>query len=180
MLLYTESTKQTYAIGELLTSSNFAPASPIASFTGPMIVVDGVEDGIFCGGNQLSSITAQPNGPAILDGAKKNFLVVRAFEGTALKETGHAINSHYSAREGYEPTRPFLKSRRDCAEMMTRIARYAAGTRTSNVILQRKHTWIMRCQKLTHELAINLDVLRSNRQGISKPRRSAEALLSFP
>jgi hypothetical protein len=43
MLPYTESTKPTSTIGELLTSSNLAPASLIASFAGPVIVVDGVE-----------------------------------------------------------------------------------------------------------------------------------------
>lgn len=66
MLPYTESTKQTYIIRKLLTSGNLAPASPIASFTGPVIVVDGGEDGIFCGDNWLWSITAQPDEPGDL------------------------------------------------------------------------------------------------------------------
>jgi hypothetical protein len=40
--------------------------------------------------------------------------------------------------EAYEPIQPFLKSRRDCAEMVTRIARYAAGDGNIDVILQRE------------------------------------------
>jgi pimeloyl-ACP methyl ester carboxylesterase len=72
ILPYSESTKQPYTMGELLTTGNISPASPIAAFTGPVLIINGVEDSIFCGGDCLSSITGQPNGTTILNEARKN------------------------------------------------------------------------------------------------------------
>ena len=109
ILPYSESTKQPYTMGELLTLGNLAPASPIAAFTGPVLVVDGVEDSVMCGGDCLSSITGQPNGPTILDEARRNFPKAKTFKSIALENTGHAINLHYSAREAYEQIQLFLQ-----------------------------------------------------------------------
>lgn len=89
-------------MGELLTLSNLAPASPISAFTGPMLIVNGVKDSGMCGGDYLSSITGQPNAPTILDEASTNFPKAKKFKSIALEETRHAINLHYSAREAYE------------------------------------------------------------------------------
>ena len=109
ILPYSESTKQPYTIGELLTLGNLAPALGISAFTGPVLVVDGVEDSVFCGGDCLASITGEPNGTSILDAAAAGFPDAKAFKAIALGQTGHAINLHYSAGAAYEQIQSFLQ-----------------------------------------------------------------------
>lgn len=70
MLPYSESTKQPSTMGELLTLVNLGPASRIAVFTGPVLVVDEVEGGITCGGDCLLSIIGQSNGTTSVDEAR--------------------------------------------------------------------------------------------------------------
>ena len=96
-------TKQTNTLGELFTlGSALVPAT---EFTGPVDVVNGVNDFVFCGGD-CSYPTNQAQ------------LVIDVFYPSAAKtsttflqpESGHLLAAHYKREEGYQQMISFLKN----------------------------------------------------------------------
>ncbi|KII91729.1 hypothetical protein PLICRDRAFT_123246 [Plicaturopsis crispa FD-325 SS-3] len=92
-----ETTKATLTIGELLTQGE-ALASPATSYTGPVFVVTGDKDFIFCGANCYQSMNGSAN---LLEPSKALFPAASSFSTYIPVGTGHAVNQHFSAPETY-------------------------------------------------------------------------------
>ena len=100
-----EQTKYTYTVGELLTLNG---PSLIPDFTGPVQVVTGEFDQIFCGGDcYATGDPSMPSIPALLSGA---FPRATAFEAYIQPNTGHGINLHYNSTAAYTIMQEFLGS----------------------------------------------------------------------
>ncbi|KAF7908301.1 uncharacterized protein EAF01_004056 [Botrytis porri] len=97
---YTEIHKQPFTTGELLTLA--AQPSSAKEFEGPVLVLAGNEDAIFCGGNCLAG------GGNVLEGVKGAFPRSRGFKAYVLKSCGHAVNVHFGAGEAYRVMNEFL------------------------------------------------------------------------
>jgi hypothetical protein len=92
ILDFAESTKQPYTIGELLSMLGLPPTGA-PNFKGPVLVLTGDEDLIFCGGNcSFTGTTGLPNIPA---GLKAAFPNSSHFETYIQPNTGHGLNLHY-------------------------------------------------------------------------------------
>lgn len=101
--LEVEATKQPVTTGELLTLTSF-PAS--TSFSGPVQVVTGEQDAIFCGGDCYAVGSADASSiPAEVAPA---FPKAQPFEAYIQPNTGHAINAHYNATGAYDAIQTFL------------------------------------------------------------------------
>ncbi|ODQ55018.1 hypothetical protein SAICODRAFT_89161 [Saitoella complicata NRRL Y-17804] len=97
VLAYAEAHKQTFTIGELITLPTAFPPTP---FTGPVFVVTGELDWIFCGGYCPDSAgTPYSSIPA---GVQSVFPVTDSFETYLPPSTGHALNAHLTAPDTYE------------------------------------------------------------------------------
>lgn len=95
--------KDTNAIGELLTLG--AVVAPSPRFTGPVDVVVGQNDLIFCGGDCRV--------PTDQSAAVQPVFYPNAALGSAhfiVPGTGHSINAHYGARASWNHQLKFLKS----------------------------------------------------------------------
>lgn len=98
-------TKQINTFGELLTLAGIISPSP--NFTGPVNVVLGEKEFIFCGGNCTSpvdqlALTVLTFNPAASNGLQ-HYLV---------PNTGHVINAHHAAPRAFAQMILFLNSNR--------------------------------------------------------------------
>ncbi|KAF2702744.1 alpha/beta-hydrolase [Pleomassaria siparia CBS 279.74] len=100
--LVAESTKQPVTTGEILTIGGSPASSP---FTGPVLIVTGQQDSIFCGGDCFATGTDAASIPAE---AQKAFPNASAFEAYIQPESGHAINVHYNATGAYQVIQSWL------------------------------------------------------------------------
>ncbi|QSZ36697.1 hypothetical protein DSL72_006578 [Monilinia vaccinii-corymbosi] len=102
---YSERTKEPFTTGELLTLE--AQPSSAPDFTGPVLVLTGNEDAIFCGGNCSSTSSgAATNIPAQ---AQSLFPKSSAFEAYVQPRCGHAVNVHFNSSGAYRVMNGFLK-----------------------------------------------------------------------
>ncbi|KAL8763629.1 MAG: hypothetical protein Q9184_000629 [Pyrenodesmia sp. 2 TL-2023] len=104
ILQFAESSKFPYTIGELLTIGSGAPAAP--EFKGPVQMVTGRQDVIFCGGDCLA--TGDPSLASIPAKSKMAFPAAKAFEVYILPDTAHAINLHYNSAGANRVIQEFL------------------------------------------------------------------------
>jgi pimeloyl-ACP methyl ester carboxylesterase len=103
-----ETTKAPFTIGELLTMGS-APMMA-RDFSGPVQVLTGEYDFIFCGGNCTVSREANSGGMTVPQMVRKSFPNVKRFEGLVQPGAGHAINVHYNATGAYVAVQEFLRS----------------------------------------------------------------------
>jgi hypothetical protein len=92
ILHFAESTKQPYTIGELLSMLGLPPTGA-PNFKGPVLVLTGEEDLIFCAGN--CSFTGTADLPSVPAGLAMAFPNASHFEAYIQKDTGHGLNLHY-------------------------------------------------------------------------------------
>lgn len=104
---YAERTKEPFTTGELLTLGAQPPSAP--DFTGPVLVLTGNEDEIFCGGD--CSRTASDGAPNLLVQARALFPRCSAFEAYVQPRCGHAVNVHFNASGAYGVMNGFLRRR---------------------------------------------------------------------
>lgn len=95
--------KQTYTLGEVITLGGVI--APATSFTGPVDVVNGLNDFIFCQGNcdyptDQSAIVQ----PALFPNAAAGSQSIQ------IAGVGHAINAHYAAPQAYAQMIAFLQA----------------------------------------------------------------------
>lgn len=90
--LFAEMTKQPVTLGEIFTLANGAPET--SPFTGPVQVLTGENDQIYCGGDCLATGGV---GPSIPDAVRSAFPSARTFEAYIQPHTGHGINFHYNS-----------------------------------------------------------------------------------
>lgn len=83
LALFAERTKQPVTLGELFTLANGAPAT--TSFSGPVMVLTGREDTIFCGGDCLATGNLGGNIPKM---AQQMFPSASVFEAYIQPNTG--------------------------------------------------------------------------------------------
>ncbi|TKA77437.1 hypothetical protein B0A49_02329 [Cryomyces minteri] len=102
--LFAEKTKQPVTLGEILTL-----AGPIApnKFAGPVQVVTGRQDQIYCGGDCLATGTQLPSIPAA---AQVLFPNASAFQAYIHPNTGHGLNFHYNATGAYHVIQQWFQS----------------------------------------------------------------------
>lgn len=93
--------KQTVSLGELFTLAT-APTMA-ANFTGPVDIVDGLNDYPFCAGN-----CAYPSDQAQASIAKAFPMAAASSQSILLPVTGHGVNLHYSAPQAYSQINAFL------------------------------------------------------------------------
>ena len=103
LLNIAEATKQTFTVGEFLTTASIEMVSK--NFTGPIDVVDGENDVPFCQGNCLI--------PYNQAAAVKDALYPAASNGSdyyIAPGAGHGLNLHYAAPMAYEHIQNFIKA----------------------------------------------------------------------
>lgn len=105
ILQFSESTKEPFTTGEALTLGGSPSTAP--DFTGPVQVLTGDEDFIFCGGD--CTPTGDPDG-SIPGEVAKAFPAAKAFEAYIQPNTGHGINLHYNSTGAYKVMQEFLIS----------------------------------------------------------------------
>ncbi|KAK8219931.1 hypothetical protein M8818_000346 [Zalaria obscura] len=103
--IFSEMTKQPVTLGEIFTLANGAPM--INPFTGPVQVVTGQRDAIYCGGDCLNTGGVAASIPAMV---KSNFPDASVFETVIQPNTGHGINLHYNSTGAYEAIQTFFTS----------------------------------------------------------------------
>jgi hypothetical protein len=103
--VFSELTKQPVTMGEILSLNN--PPPPAAAFTGPVQIITGNEDFIYCGGNCTATMGKAASIPAM---ASVAFPKSSKFEAYIQPNTGHAINVHYNATAAYKVMNDFLKA----------------------------------------------------------------------
>jgi len=103
ILDYAESTKQPFTAGEVLTLA--ALPGPATKFTGPVLVLTGDEDAIFCGGDCMVGGA----GGSIPSQAAAIFPNSRRYETHIQLNTGHAVNVHYNSSGAYRVMNDFLR-----------------------------------------------------------------------
>lgn len=99
-------TKQPVTVGEIFTLASGAP--PMSAFTGPVQVVTGREDAIYCGGDCLN--TAGTPLASIPAGVQKAFPNAKAFQAYIQPNSGHGINLHYNSTGAYRVINNWLVS----------------------------------------------------------------------
>lgn len=104
MLAFAEKSKQPVSFGELLTVGSLPTKS---NFKGPVLVITGSNDLPFCGGDCLSTGGVSSSIPAA---AKAVFPSAKKFTTVIQPNTGHGLNMHYNATEGYRKISKFLKA----------------------------------------------------------------------
>lgn len=106
ILQFSESTKEPLTTGEVLTLGG--SPSTVPGFKGPVQVLVGNQDFIFCGGDCMATGDPALVGGSIPGGVTKAFPAAKAFEAYIQPNTGHAINLHYNATAAYKATQEFL------------------------------------------------------------------------
>ncbi|KAI9664983.1 MAG: hypothetical protein M1821_006431 [Bathelium mastoideum] len=106
LALQLETTKQPLTVGEMLTIGSH-PAS--TSFSGPVQIMTGERDAIFCGGDCFA-VDAQSGAASIPAQAALAFPNAKAFETYIQPNTGHALNAHYNASAAYDAIHKFLEA----------------------------------------------------------------------
>ncbi|KAI9743947.1 MAG: hypothetical protein M1818_002681 [Claussenomyces sp. TS43310] len=101
---YTESTKQPFTLGEMLTLGSMPKTT---TFTGPALIITGNEDAIYCGGNCTNTGGVAANIPAL---AASALPMASPFQAYIQPGAGHAINVHFNATGAYGVIQDFLKS----------------------------------------------------------------------
>ncbi|KAF1992062.1 hypothetical protein K402DRAFT_388632 [Aulographum hederae CBS 113979] len=96
--LLAEATKQPVTAGEIITLGNGAP--PTSAFAGPVLVLTGNEDTIYCGGDCLA--TGGAGGSVPENSVKGAFPSTSGFETYIQLNTGHGINFHYNSSGAYQ------------------------------------------------------------------------------
>jgi hypothetical protein len=91
-------------VGEILTIGSQPKAA--MGFTGPVLVVTGNEDAIFCGGNCTATGGVAASIPAE---AKMVFPNSTYFDAYIQPKTGHALNVHYNSTGAYNVMNTFLQ-----------------------------------------------------------------------
>ena len=107
LLLAGEKTKQPVTPGELLTLPSLPPTN---NFCGPVLVFTGDADLPYCGGDCLA--TGDPSVPDIPSQVAKAFpdaVGKGDFESYVQPRTGHGLNFHFNATEGYKVIQGFLR-----------------------------------------------------------------------
>ncbi|PQE32833.1 Ctr copper transporter family protein [Rutstroemia sp. NJR-2017a WRK4] len=100
---FTEHTKQPFTTGEILTLGSQPSSAP--DFTGPVLVLIGNEDAIYCGGD-----CSNGQGASIPAGVSAVFPKASAFEAYIQPNCGHAVNVHYNATGAYDVMNSFLNA----------------------------------------------------------------------
>lgn len=103
IIYYSEQNKQPFTVGELLTLGTAPAPSP---FTGPVQVVTGRQDAIYCAGDCLN--TGDPAMPNIPAGVGKYLPESSNFTTYIPANMGHALNVHYGAVAAYQEIQDFL------------------------------------------------------------------------
>ncbi|KAK3117589.1 hypothetical protein LTR53_000914 [Teratosphaeriaceae sp. CCFEE 6253] len=98
VLAYTEAHKYPFSLGEILTGS--VMSFNASAFTGPVLMISGDTDLIFCGSDCVG----------ILEQAAPLFAAAEPFETYIQRNTGHGMNLHFNATGTYEVIQTFLKS----------------------------------------------------------------------
>lgn len=108
ILDFSEATKQPFTTGEILTLGGSPPSAP--EFKGPVQVLVGNQDFIFCGGDCVPNggPPGMPAGPSIPSGVVQAFPAASAFEAYIQPNTGHGINLHFNSTGAYRATQEFL------------------------------------------------------------------------
>ena len=102
---YSEENKQPYTIGELLTLGTAPAVSPC---TGPVQVVTGRQDAIYCSGDCLATgDPAVPNIPVVVGEHLPESSNFRTF---IPEDVGYGLNLHYNAVMTYEAIQEFLEA----------------------------------------------------------------------
>ncbi|KAJ8067352.1 hypothetical protein OCU04_004705 [Sclerotinia nivalis] len=102
---YTEHNKEPFTTGEILTMA--AQPSSAPNFTGPVLILTGNEDQIFCGGNcSETGASAALNIPAQ---AAVIFPKARTFTAYIQPRCGHAVNVHFNSSGAYRVMNGFLR-----------------------------------------------------------------------
>ncbi|KAG7008702.1 cryptochrome-2 [Physcia stellaris] len=107
-LEYSEAHKMPATIGEFLTLGSLPATAP--EFKGPVLVITGNEDVIYCGGDCLAGATADL--PSVPAGAKGSFPKAAAFEAYIQPNMGHAMNLHRNTTAFYHVMLDFLKQQK--------------------------------------------------------------------
>lgn len=94
--IFAEQTKQPVTLGEIFTLANGAPKT--SPFTGPVLVITGENDNIYCGGNCTATGGTAASIPADV---KANYPNASAFEAYIQPNTGHGINLHYNSTAAF-------------------------------------------------------------------------------
>lgn len=103
MAVFAEENKQPATVGEYLTASS----SPHGSkFAGPVLVLTGEHDLVFCGGDCFATGGAADSIPAE---SKIAFPKAKTFEAYVQPNTGHGLNLHYNVTGTYKKIGSFLK-----------------------------------------------------------------------
>jgi len=99
-----ERTKQPVTVGELLTVGSLPPTN---NFPGPVLVLTGDNDVVFCGGNCSATGGVAASIPAM---ASQSFPNVDAsnFSAVVLPNFAHGINLHYNSTGAYDEIQRFL------------------------------------------------------------------------
>ena len=105
LAVFAEQTKQPVTLGEIFTLANGAPK--MSPFTGPVQVVTGQNDNIYCGGDCLATGGVGASIPAAVSA---NFPDASAFEAYIQPNTGHGINFHYNSTGAYGVIQNWLLS----------------------------------------------------------------------
>lgn len=98
--LFAERTKQPVTLGEIFTLANGYPSTSV--FSGPVQVFTGERDAIYCGGDCYAVTDAEEGLESIPAGVRVAFPDASAFEAYVQPQTGHGINFHFNATEGYQ------------------------------------------------------------------------------
>lgn len=102
---YAESTKQPFTIGEALTLGG---APGVSQFAGPVQVITGREDAIYCGGDCYQ--TGLPNMTSIPEGVGMYLPMAKNFSVYIPENVGHAITVHYNGPPAYAEAQQYLMS----------------------------------------------------------------------
>ncbi|KAI9831804.1 MAG: hypothetical protein M1819_004701 [Sarea resinae] len=106
VLTYAETHKQPYTLGEVLTLPSVPASAP--EFKGPVQIVTGNQDAIYCGGDCFS--TGVSDITSIPAAAKKSFPHASVFETLIQPNTGHALNIHYNSTAAFVAIQKFVKA----------------------------------------------------------------------
>lgn len=105
IIYWAEQNKQPFTVGELLTLGGAPETSP---FAGPVQVVTGRQDGIYCAGDCLA--TGDPKLPNIPAGVEDYLPEASNFSTYIPENIGHGLNLHYGALAAYQESQEFLKA----------------------------------------------------------------------
>lgn len=101
-----EAVKQPYTVGEVLTLGAVPPPAPL--FAGPVLVLTGRQDEIYCGGDCLA--TGRADVGSVPEDVGMMLPNASVFEVAIHPNSGHAINLHYNATGSFMVISNFLKA----------------------------------------------------------------------